>query len=285
MHPKCFRQTKRTLSIGSGIVTVLLLALCLRMGVLATAHASGGGPMLSSASVNLQHSPVGTASLSLDTATKTLTVKITLVGLAPNSTHPAHIHMDDCTASKAEILKDELMNVSADANGQGTSTTVLNDMTVIPATGWYVKVHNGPSLATEAEHVDIACAAVMNPNGATSVSVPFAATGEPNEQATGIGTLTLTNGVLTVSLDVSGLVPNSAHAAHIHAGNCTNTAGVLYDMTPLMADANGHAMKVSTFAGVTSIPATGWDINVHYSTDLTTQTGYNPILCGNVVPN
>jgi len=56
-------------------------------------------------------------------------------------------------------------------------------------------------------------------------------------------------------------------------------------MTPLMADANGHAMKVSTFAGVTSIPATGWDINVHYSTDLTTQTGYNPILCGNVVPN
>lgn len=285
MHPTCFRRTKRTLSIGSGIVTVLLLALCLRMSVIPNAFASGGGPATSSANVNLQHSPLGTASLSLDTAAKILTVKIHLMGLAPNSTHPAHIHMDSCTTSEPETIKYQLTNVAADANGQGTSTTVLNNIPAIPATGWYIKVHNGPGVATKAEHEEIACATVMNPNGATSVHVPFGSTGDPNEHATGTATLTLTNNVLTVSLDVSGLAPNSAHAAHIHAGDCTNTAGVLYDMTPLTADANGHAKKVSTFTGVTSIPATGWDINVHYSTDLTNQTGYNPILCGNVVPN
>jgi hypothetical protein len=285
MHPICFPQRKRVISIGLGITALFLLSLCLRTVVGTPAHASGGGSMVSAASANLQHSPVGTVDLSLDAATQTLTVKMNFVGLAPNSTHPAHIHVASCTDAGAGNIKYGLTDVSAGANGQATSITVLQNIPAIPATGWSIDVHNGPGLATEAQLTGIACASLTNPDGATSVSASFGPTADPNENATGSATLTAINNVLTVTLDVSGLVPNSSHAVHIHAGDCTDTGEVLYDLSPLVADANGHAVKVLIFKGVSAIPASGWDINVHYTTDLSTQTGYNPILCGNVVPD
>jgi hypothetical protein len=34
-----------------------------------------------------------------------------------------------------------------------------------------------------------------------------------------------------------------------------------------------------------TIPARGWYINLHNSTDLSTQTGFDPIACGDVVLN
>lgn len=285
MHATFLRRIKRTLLPGLGITTMLLLGLCLHIGAVPHAFASGGGPMTGSATVALRHSPMGTASLSLDTATKVLTVQIDLVGLAPNSTHPAHIHLESCKGTGPEIIKYPLATVIADANGKGTSTTTLHDIPAIPATGWSIKVHNGPEMATEAESTIIACAPITNPDESTSVRAAFGSTSSPNENASGTARLTISQNVLTVWLDVYGLAPNSVHAAHIHAGDCANSGKVLYNMTPLVADASGHATKVSTFSGVTSIPATGWDINIHYSTDLSTQTGYNPILCGNVVPD
>lgn len=271
--------------MGLGITILFLLVLCLRAVVVPTAHASGGGPMVNSAVVDLQHSPTGTAKLSLDADTQTLTVKISLIGLAPNSTHPAHIHSNSCTAAGPENIKYPLTDVTAGADGQGTSVTVLQHIPAIPADGWSIAVHNGPGFTTDAELTKIACATIMNPSGASSVSAPLGPTVDPNENATGTAKLTITNNVLSVTLDVSGLVPNSSHAVHIHAGDCKNTGQVIYDMSPLVADANGHAVKVSTFEGVSAIPTSGWDINVHFTTDLSTQTGYNPILCGNVVPN
>jgi len=36
--------------------------------------------------------------------------------------------------------------------------------------------------------------------------------------------------------------------------------------------------------GVSSIPSGQWYVNVHGSTDLNTQTGFDPIACGNVTP-
>jgi hypothetical protein len=38
----------------------------------------------------------------------------------------------------------------------------------------------------------------------------------------------------------------------------------------------------TTINNVTSIPSSGWYVNVHHSTVLSTQTGFDPIACGDV---
>ncbi|GLV56054.1 hypothetical protein KDH_28980 [Dictyobacter sp. S3.2.2.5] len=222
--------------------------------------------------------------MSYNASNQTLTVTTSLVGLAPNSTHPAHIHQGSCDHPSGILYA--LQNVVADAKGQGTTTTVIHNVAGgIPATGWSIVVHNGPNMQPADQHAHIACASVQNPQALTTVNTTLGPTLDANENATGTAHLQLNNGTLTVTLHVSGLAPNSQHAAHIHAGNCQATMQVLYDLSPLQSDSAGNASKTMTFSGVAAIPSTGWDINVHYSTDLSTQTGYNPILCGNVVPD
>lgn len=236
------------------------------------------------ASANLQHAPTGAAQLSYDGKAQTLTVKIALIGLAPKSTHPAHIHLGSCQTSKTtDPIKYPLQNVVSNDVGQGGSITVVPNITSIPATGWYINVHNGPNLDPADQFTPIACGNISNPHNTTQLTIPLGVTNFPNEDAHGTANLHVVNGKLIVVLSVQGLAPNTSHAAHIHIGSCASTGGVLYDMSPLQADASGFVSKVSTFNNVPSIPASGWNINVHYTNDLSTQTGYNPILCGNVV--
>jgi hypothetical protein len=72
------------------------------------------------------------------------------------------------------------------------------------------------------------------------------------------------------------------HAAHIHAGSCESQGAVVHPLTTVAADASGNANVTTTIDNVSSIPSSGWYVNVHHSTDLSTQTGFNPIACGNV---
>ncbi|GCE22622.1 CHRD domain-containing protein [Dictyobacter kobayashii] len=273
-------RTAKTILALMSVVTILILTI--NLGILSRTAVAAGGTM---ATVKLLHSPTGNAQLSYNPNTKTLTVTTSLVGLAPNSTHPTHIHQGGCTSSEANI-KYPLQNVVANAVGQGTATTVIPNVAGgIPATGWYLIVHNGPNLQPAAQDTAIACASIQNPRALTTVNTPLGASASGNENATGTAHLQVNNNTLTVTLNVSGLAPNTQHAAHIHAGNCQATMQVLYDLSPLQSDSAGNASKTMTFKGVSAIPSTGWDINVHYTNNLSTQTGYNPILCGNVVPS
>ncbi len=232
------------------------------------------------ARANLQHSPTGTAKLHVEG--RELTVSISLIGLAPNSTHPAHIHAGNSCASNGAILY-PLKNVVANEKGQASVTTIIHlSKYGIPATGWYINVHNGPTMATPQQGYAISCGVIYNPDYASDVLTALGSTPDPNQHATGFTRLTLKDGNLTVRVTVTGLAPYSKHAAHVHAGDCFYTKQVLYDLTPLVANGRGIAEKTVTFTGVNSIPAYGWDVNVHYSTNLATQTGYDPILCGNV---
>lgn len=268
-----------------GSVGFLFLTAGMQLPGLAPAVAFAHKSHTTAAVANLQHTPTGTANLTYHPAAKQLIVTITLTGLAPNSTHPAHIHLGSCENPYPGTIKYMLLNVVSNKAGNASKTTILSNITGgIPTTGWYINVHNGPNLTPADQYTPIACGNIHNPAGLTSVLAPLGASPSPNESAYGLTTLSLANKVLTVTTTVHGLAPNSSHMAHIHAGNCFNTKQVLYDFSPLVADANGNATKTMKFSGVSSIPSSGWDVNVHYSTNLSTQTGYNPILCGNVVP-
>jgi hypothetical protein len=214
-------------------------------------------------------------------------VTISLVGLAGNSTHPAHIHGGDCDDNGPILYP--LNNVVADAAGDAKTTTVIHDVEGgIPASGWYVNVHNGPTLATPAEALAIACGNVQNAdtslNEVQMAETSLGATPDPNQAVSGSATLTLTNTTLTVTVNVSGLVPGSVHPAHIHAGSCESQVPgtIVYPLTNLVADQNGKATSTTVIQNVKTIPQDAWYVNVHRSTNLTTQTGFDPIACGNV---
>ena len=280
----------RTIGIQAllSLVTILLLAACGG----STTGAPASSPATSStssttATATLKHVPNGMASLSWDPSTHTLTVKLSLVGLAPKSIHPAHIHTGSC--SKQGAVVHPLQNVVADEHGIASVTsTIPNVMQGIPASGWYVNVHNGPGLSTTDQFLPIVCGDVSNSSTSTtaaqSANVPLSAA--PNasagQSAQGTAQLTLSGGTLTVKLTLSGLTPNSVHPAHIHTGSCENQGTVVYPLTNVTADASGNATVTTTIPNVSSIPSSGWYVNVHRGPGLSTQTEFDPIACGNV---
>ncbi len=270
------------LLVSGALSAVLLMIFAASSPV---AFASGGGTHVT---LQLTHEPTGTATLKWNPNNKKLWVTVTMTGLAPNSTHPEHIHAGDCDDNGAIVYM--LNNIVADGGGNGSVTTVISNVKGgIPASGWYVNVHNGPGLSTDAQFTPIACGNVSNSNTSLkhvqTVWTHLGATDAPNQSAWGNASLTLTNSneQLTVVVTVHGLAPHSAHAAHIHTGSCQNQGPVLYMLNNVVADGNGNATVTTVVNDVEFIPTTGWYLNVHRSTNLSTQTGFDPIACGNIV--
>ena len=276
---------KMYLLVTASLLGILLLIAFAASSHAASARASGGGS--DHAFAQLRHTPFGTATLKWDPKSEDLTVTISLVGLAGNSTHPAHIHVGDCDDNGPILYP--LNNVVANSAGDAHTTTVIPDVEGgIPASGWYVNVHNGPTLATPAQAIAIACGNVHNANTSLNhvqtAETFLGATPDPNQAVSGSATLKLHKETLTVTVTVQGLVPGSVHPEHIHAGSCQSQlpGTIVYPLNNLVADQNGNATATTVIQNVKTIPQNAWYINVHRSTNLTTQTGFDPIACGNV---
>ena len=264
-----------------------LVLLCVISALLLAACSTNSNPTSTpvNASATLKHGPLGSANLMWDPSSHTLTVWLSMTGFAPNSTHPAHIHAGSCT--KAGGVLYPLQDVVADAHGSATVTSIINNvMQGIPATGWYINVHNGPGLSPDVQFLPIACGDISNPNPSIKtvqhVQVTITGASSPNQSASGTAQLMFANGTLTVKLSVTGLVPHSWYMAHIHAGSCTSEGKIVYGLKPIQADASGNGSSTTVLTGVSSIPDSDWYINVHLTLDMTTQFGNDPIACGDV---
>jgi hypothetical protein len=280
-------MTNRDRWTAKGAIGITLIVVSM---FIVTACSSTASPPSSAATkstqaqTTLNHAPIGTSDLMWNAANQTLTVKVALTGLAPSSTHPAHIHAGDCTSNGAVVYP--LKSVVANSLGVGTSeTTITGVKDGIPAKGWYINVHNGPNLSPESQFAPIACANVVNSTTSMtsnqSVHLTFEGTTVANESASGTAQLSLADGKLTVKITMSGLAPNTTHIAHIHTGSCETQGAVLYKLTPV-----GNGTSTTIVPNVSSIPASGWYVNVHLAStmdEMNTQTGFDPIACGNVV--
>ncbi|GCE13669.1 CHRD domain-containing protein [Tengunoibacter tsumagoiensis] len=279
-------HTIKTL-LWTGFLSLLLLTSTALTN--ASVQARSALPTLTGALALLRHAPAGVANLRWNPTTKGLIVTIKVEGLQANTHHPAHIHSGLCPTDGPIVYK--LNDVVADAAGNGTSQTMITNVTNgIPATAWHINVHSGPTLNTPAEALPVACGNVKNtqtlttqPQAVTTAlgSVATAA----NQNVMGATYLTLTGTTLTVRTMVANLVPGTAHAFHIHAGSCESQlpGTILYKLNNLVAGPDGTATSTTTIQNVTTIPATGWYINLHFSTNLATQPGYDVIACGNVI--
>lgn len=272
------------------MVTGLVLAAC--SSKTTTSSPTSPAPSLSSspysaiaqATATLTHIPQGRVTLAWSASTKVLTVEISMVGLGPNSTHPAHIHAGTCANTGSVI--DTLPPVNADPHGDASVTSTVTGVTGgIPATGWAINIHTGPGLTPADQYRPIACVDVLNPTHADTFNGTFEPAPGVGNDVTGTATLSLnpTAHTLGVSLTVQGLDPNTEHPAHVHQGSCQSQGPVIYPLPDLKADGSGAASVTFTFTGVTptSIPG-NWYVNVHNTTALSTQVGFTPLSCGNV---
>jgi CHRD domain-containing protein len=87
--------------------------------------------------------PTGSASLVLDAATRTLTVRLVVQGLAPRSRHPAHIHDGSCAVQGPTVFA--LPALQADAQGRAVVNATLSGVTRLGR--WYVSVDRGPDMS------------------------------------------------------------------------------------------------------------------------------------------
>ena len=273
------------------VVAGLLLTFMLIVAACSTSQQTptGDATQKNQASATLKHTPTGTSELKWNAADQTLTVSIRLSGLAPKSTHPAHIHKGNCNSDGATVFP--LNSVVADSTGVGTSdTTISQDTKAIPDGSWYINVHNGPGSTSDLQKAPIACGNIANPNASTtsdqSVKVALGATTAANQAADGTAKLSLDGNKMTVQITLNGLVPNSTHIAHIHKGSCEAQGDVQYTLKPVVADASGTGTSTTPVDQVTSIPSSGWYVNVHLgapTSETSPQTGGDGIACGNVV--
>lgn len=287
------------MALGGVIISfLLLLSACGSGGTSSnapsTATSSGGtssgtpSTATKGAVAVLTHAPQGSASLVWSHASHQISVTIDLTGLAPTSTHPAHIHAGDCNANGPIVYT--LYNVVADKAGRATTTTTISNVTeAIPSQNWSIHVHNGPGLQPADQFTPIACGTIVNsqtnPHPWQQVGLTLGPTNAANQNASGSTRLTLQNETLTVVLTMHGLVPNSEHAAHIHAGGCQSQlpGNIVHMLKNVVADGHGNATETTVIQHVPAIPVPGWYINVHASTNVSTQTGFDPIACANVI--
>ena len=88
--------------------------------------------------------PQGSAVVTYDPNAQTITVTVNASGFTPGA-HAAHIHIGSCQSQGA--VQYMLMDFTASANGQisNETRTVMNVTTPLPASGWYLNLHQGNS--------------------------------------------------------------------------------------------------------------------------------------------
>ena len=244
--------------------------------------------------IALKHQPIGTATLNWDPNTKVLQIQILLTGLAPNSIHPAHIHQGGNCGQNGNILfmlNNVVANATGNITGSSATTIVKNVTNGIPASGWFVNIHNGPNLTPQSQFTPIACGNVFNQQTSITtqqeVKVPLIGVPNANNQnVSGTALLKVNNNTLTVTLTLTGLVPNSIHAAHIHKGSCANQGAIAVQLPQIKANPSGNVnITFPPIKGILTIPQNVWYVNIHFGSmaELNTQTGFDPIACGNVL--
>jgi hypothetical protein len=150
-----------------------------------------------------------------------------------------------------------------------------------------MKISNGSTLVTGFDARSLCgnvSAIQMTARGMQSAHVILTSTIALNEDVHGLAQIRTMGAFIIVTLSLSGLAPNTTHMASLHAGSCAFQGPVLYGLQPVVADAQGDAMTITTL-NVHTLTTTHISINVHEAGTmiaLKTSQGFNSIACGDV---
>lgn len=282
------RMTKKAVGIVLILVSLLSALVCSIITNLPTANATQAHAILtlitSSPKIDVTHQPVGAADLKWDTENRTLDVTINLTGLAPSSSHPAHIHKGTCANDNGVL--DPLKDVKADTNGIGTSTTtgIAGITKDLLTKGLFINVHNGPTLSPSVQKHPIACVSIpqFDLSKDKSQTLTFKATDATDQSITGTATLTLVDSThLKVVVTLKG-IDQFPHETHLHKGSCEKQGPVYQTLNKSQIGTTTTTLTLTE--PHSSLPHPLY-VNVHLATndaELKTQTGFDPIVCGNL---
>jgi hypothetical protein len=111
-----------------------------------------------------------------------------------------------------------------------------------------------------------------------------ASTHSPDENVRGLAQIRTMGAFIIVTLSLSGLAPKTTYMSSLHAGSCAFQGPALYGLQPVVADAQGDAMTMTTL-NVYTLTTTHVSINVYEAgtpTALKTPQGFSSIVCGDV---
>jgi len=177
--------------------------------------------------------------------------------------------------------------ISAPPPTTSTSSTTTNQTKIskIPSTTHgVISTENPPAPPSDTSIPS----SITNSNQVINVSL---GTSADNNQSVTVGGVELSihnrrgNPSLVVKIFLFRLAPNSKHVAHIHSGSCEGQGPVVHALNPVRADSVGFGTSTTTLSDVSSIPDTGWYVNVHRAATmdaLSDQTGFDPLACGNI---
>jgi hypothetical protein len=253
----------------------------------APAQAQSHGVALAQGNAQLKHSPTGHIDITFDTVEGVAHTSTFMDGLPQNGVAVALVVRGTCNEIGGVLWRG--VPFQADANGKVVDFRVKFDHVQGAPIGSTVVIQTIAGNGEPRNGYNLACGTVFSTQisgpevkgGVTLGAVP----GEQDGNVAGSATLTENNGSLTVNYNVSGLQPNTAHAAAIHLGNCTWRSYVLYDLPQLNADGNGNASNSITINNAQPLPTTSaqsWYIAVDYNSTLN-RDSFLTVSCGDVV--
>ncbi len=242
---------------------------------------------LAQGNAQLKHSPTGHINITFDTVERVAHTSTFMDGMPQNGVAVALVVRGTCSSIGGVLWRG--VPFQADANGKVVDFRVQFDHVQGAPIGSTVVIQTIAGTGEPRNGYNLACGTVISTlpsgpeikGGVALGPVP----GEKNGNVAGNATLTENNGSLAVNYSVSGLEPNTAHAAAIHLGNCTWRSYVLYDLPQLNADGNGNASNSITINNATLLPATGdqsWYIAVDYNPTLN-RDSFLSVSCGDVI--
>lgn len=86
-----------------------------------------------------------TGTARVTTAGASFTIRLEATGLKPATTHVAHIHAGACGTNGPIVFP--LENLVANGSGDAVSTTWIRHPYQVPASGWSVQIHQGPTMS------------------------------------------------------------------------------------------------------------------------------------------
>ena len=129
------------------------------------------------------------------------------------------------------------------------------------------------------------CGGSAQPSAAApSPSATFTMTAQNGSGVSGTGQIYKEVGAFKVSIQLTGLVPNSSHVSHVHLGSCAAQGKIAYALLQVVADSAGRATATSTVADDYSLARTGWYVNVHLGENMNEAEYVPSVSCGDMPP-
>jgi hypothetical protein len=98
-------------------------------------------------------------------------------------------------------------------------------------------------------------------------------------RVTGAASVVSVPGSFSVILRLTGLQPNSSHAASLHRGGCAVGGQTAFSLQSVVADAAGNGSSTTVLREDYKVPAEGWSASVHSGPDLSTAQNAMAIAC------